>query len=357
MTRFAPPTLYQCPACAGYFKRYVLMSLHFYDDLPEWSDGMSGQWWAKAGAPVGRCPSCAGIVWLEDVADFMPAPIKPWPIGSVDRLWYHIIGDRRGRLREEREWAALPLAIREAESIDGLRSAQDFIEALVELAVDETDREIYLRRRLLLASNDHLRRRMDQPPAGTQPAVAPAVALANKLCLLELVESDPERQVERGELLRQLGRFDEAVAVLKAVKPDGYNEVMAVKIERLARAGIAELQDLNVASPRSLSVDGANHAQPGGIGDDREHLTITASAGSGSSCKSSKRRFLDERADDYIIPSFLLPETRRSPGTGLARRGKGAPDRRIRYTLPDHARTLRGRLMQAIVDRLHRNGD
>lgn len=72
-----------------------------------------------------------------------------------------------------------------------------------------------------------------------------ADALANSLRLLELFEHDPARQVERGELLRQLGRFDDAVAVLKAVKPDGYSEVRAIKIERLARECIAELRLLS----------------------------------------------------------------------------------------------------------------
>ena len=62
---------------------------------------------------------------------------------------------------------------------------------------------------------------------------------------MALLENDPEWQVERGELLPQLGLFDDAVAVLKAVRSDGYNEVKAVKIERLAQALIAELQAID----------------------------------------------------------------------------------------------------------------
>jgi Flp pilus assembly protein TadD len=74
--------------------------------------------------------------------------------------------------------------------------------------------------------------------------VAPTEARTNILRLLELVENDPEWQVERGELLRQLGRFDEAVAVLKAVKLDGHSEVKASKIQRLAQAGHTKLASL-----------------------------------------------------------------------------------------------------------------
>lgn len=244
MTRFAPPNLYQCPACASYFKRFGFRSLFFDDAIPEWSDGKNCNWWAHASGAVGRCPACAGIIWLEDAEELMSAPIKPWPIGSIDRLWYRITGDRRGRLREEREWHALPRAIREAESIDRLAGVQDFIEALAALSADETDREIYLRRRLWWASNDHLRQHSGDATTTLSPTVAVDVTRANAQRLLELIQLDPDAQVARGELLRQLGRFDEAVAVLKAVKPDGYNEVKAVKIERLAQARNAELSML-----------------------------------------------------------------------------------------------------------------
>ena len=244
MTRFAPPTLYQCPSCAGYFTRSGFRSLFFVDAVPDWSDGKNDNWWARASGSVGRCPSCVGIIWIEDSVKLIRAPQKPRPIGAASRLWHLMTGDRSGRLQDEREWAALPREIKEAERIDGLDSAKDFMDALANLPPDGDDREVYLRRRLWWASNDHLRRRTDEVPAGTQPAVAPAVAQANKLRLLELFESDPDNQVERGELLRQLGRFDEAVAVLKAVKPNGYSEVMAMKIERLAAARRAELQDL-----------------------------------------------------------------------------------------------------------------
>lgn len=244
MTRFAPPTLYQCPACAGYFKHYVLRSLFFDDAVPEWSDGKNSNWWAHASGSVGRCPSCTGIVWIEDAVDLMPAPTEPRRIGPLARIWHHITGDSGGRLRDEHDWHALPADIRQAERIDGLHHAHDLIDALLALPPDALSREVYLRRRLWWASNDHLR--SDQNAACVAlPSVTEEMADANMQRLLELIEHDPEAQVTCGELLRQLGRFDEAVAVLKAVAPDGHSEVNAVKIERLARERIAELQNLN----------------------------------------------------------------------------------------------------------------
>lgn len=244
MTQLSAPTVHQCPVCTGYFTRYVLTFLHFYDDVPNWSDGKSGQWWTGIGGPVGRCPACRSVVWIDDATTVMRAPRKPRPIGATARLWHRVTGDRSDRLLEEREWTALPREIKEAKQIDGLQNAQDFIDALALVSPDATDREVYLRRHLWWEANDYKRLRADGTPVALHPVVVPAEARANVLRLLELFEKDPEQQVERGELLRQLGRFEEAVAVLKAVKPNGYSEVKAVKIQRLAEIRNAELQAL-----------------------------------------------------------------------------------------------------------------
>lgn len=97
------------------------------------------------------------------------------------------------------------------------------------------DREVYVRRRPWWASNDHRHLRVDGAPIALHPTVDPAQAHTNVLRILELFANDSSKRVEPGKLLRQLRRFDEAVAVLKAVKPDGQSEVKANKIQRLAR--------------------------------------------------------------------------------------------------------------------------
>ena len=160
MTRFAPPDLHQCPACAGYFKRDALISLHFADDVPEWSDGKCGQWWAGASGHVGRCPACSGIVWIDDATVVMEALFAPRPIGAVARVRYYITGDRSGRLQEERDWHTLPPAIQQAKSIDGLVHAEDLIEALATVAPGSPEREVHLRCRLLVG--------IQRPPAGAE---------------------------------------------------------------------------------------------------------------------------------------------------------------------------------------------
>lgn len=235
MTRLSAPTVYQCSFCAKYFTRSVLTFLHFHDDVPEWSDGMNGQWWAGIGAPVGRCPVCDKVIWVDDAKKVMAFPQETKPIGAVARLWHRVTSDRKGRLRDEWDWIALPREIKEAGRIIGLQSIQDFLDAMVVLPKGIIDREIYVRRRLWWAFNDHLRLSGDETSLSSLCEVSLTSARANMLHLLHLIEHDPCRQVERGELLRELGRFDEAVAVLDAVPPDGYNEVRASQIAKLAR--------------------------------------------------------------------------------------------------------------------------
>lgn len=83
------------------------------------------------------------------------------------------------------------------------------------------------------------------------PTVPPFDEQANMEALLELLEyiEMKERDIlQKGELLRLLGRFDEAIAVLRAVPPDGHSEVQASMIERLARAGDRQVRLLSQES-------------------------------------------------------------------------------------------------------------
>jgi hypothetical protein len=55
-------------------------------------------------------------------------------------------------------------------------------------------------------------------------------------------EVQPWNLIEQGELLRWLGRFDEAVAILKVVSPDGRSEVRAVRWRNLHEAAMRKWQ-------------------------------------------------------------------------------------------------------------------
>jgi hypothetical protein len=213
MTRLSPPTLYRCPACAGYFTRSVLTFLHFYDDVPEWSDGKNEQWWAGIGGPAGRCPACLTVVWVETDTALKREHWEPQAISRWSRLWHLVTGDRTGRLQEEREWASLPREMREAERLDSLNTAQDYIDALAQIVPLVPERERYLRRKLWWASNDHLRRESGAP------ALEANAARHNMERLLALLPSTAS-VLERVELYRQLGRFQEALDLIPSAPPE-----------------------------------------------------------------------------------------------------------------------------------------
>ena len=217
MTQLSGPTLHRCPACNGYFTRSILTFLHFYDDVPSWSDGKNEQWWAGIGSPAGRCPTCSMILWIDDADALMPAPEKPAALSALARLWHLLTGDRSGKLKGEREWSSLPREIKEAARFIRLSTVQDYIDALAHIASLLPDQEEYLRRKLWWASNDHHRR------GSGGPELEVKAARANMERLLALLPSDAWT-LERVELYRQLGRFQEALNLIPSIPPDQWRK-------------------------------------------------------------------------------------------------------------------------------------
>jgi len=104
---------------------------------------------------------------------------------------------------------------------------------------------LWLRRRIWWQLNDRYRERSDGTPYPNVPTLPAHEERANMEALFALlVQADTEDRdmVQMGELLRLLGRFDEAIAVLRAVPPDGRSEIRASMIERLARADDVRVQ-------------------------------------------------------------------------------------------------------------------
>jgi hypothetical protein len=107
--------------------------------------------------------------------------------------------------------------IKEAERLVGLNTTQDYLDALTQSIPLLPDREEYLRRKLWWASNDYLRRESNTP---TLEANA---ARANMTRLLDLLPTTG-RTLERVELYRQLGRFQEALDLIPSVPSDQWVE-------------------------------------------------------------------------------------------------------------------------------------
>ncbi|QJE00482.1 hypothetical protein HH212_11005 [Massilia forsythiae] len=107
---------------------------------------------------------------------------------------------------------------------------------------------LWLRKRIWWDLNDRYRRRADGSPWPGLPNWPVAAERKNMEVMLHMLqdgEARPGCMIQQGELLRLLGRFDEAIAVLRAVPVDGHSEVRAVKIEKLARGCDSLVRELS----------------------------------------------------------------------------------------------------------------
>jgi hypothetical protein len=210
MSRASAPAVYQCPDCAAFLLQARPGLFHF-SGRPEWSDDSPSTRYR----PLVKCPACLGIFWLEDIE----------PLGELQR--------------EPKPSLAVPAGWESASYLAAV-DFDDVTFVLQHSAGLGHERLVWLRRHIWWSLNDRQRTRSDGTPVPDVPSIASADEQANQealLALLQQCELQARDRVDAGELLRQLGRFDEAIAVLRSVVPDGHSEVRASKIERLARKG------------------------------------------------------------------------------------------------------------------------
>lgn len=234
MTRFATPSIRICPGCNAFFLRPRFRSVNFYG-AQDWSDATPTMWWRQE--PLVRCHACAALFWMEDVETAGVMPETPRTIGSLTRKWLRWRGDPEGQLQGQEDWSEAMRLWGSAQYIGSV----DFDDVAYVLARSKgvsRDRILWLRNRIWWRLNDRYRVRDDGSLLPGVPTWPVAVERTNMEVILDMLQDgEPQswHMIQQGELLRLLGRFDEAVAVLKAVPADGHSEVRAVKIERLAR--------------------------------------------------------------------------------------------------------------------------
>jgi hypothetical protein len=182
---------------------------------------------------------------VEDATALMPAPQQPRALGMLPRLWHLLTGDQRGRLQAERGWSSLPREIKNAGRLTMLGTAIDYIEALAVVPL-QPHREEYLRRKLWWASNDHLRME------SSDTALEANAARANMERLLALLPADG-RTLERVELYRQLGRFQEALDLIPSIAREQWREAQLQR--QWAEAGDSTMK--NIPPQSATSAGGA----------------------------------------------------------------------------------------------------
>ena len=244
MTSFQSPAVHSCPGCDVFFLRRRVSTINFLD-AQDWSDGMPTVWWKQE--PLVRCGTCAALFWLDDTEPVGIMPERPRPIGRLTRAWMRWRGDPEGRFRHEEEWSHALALWGSARYIDNV-NFDDVAYVLARSERVSRDRLLWLRKRIWWGLNDRYRNRDDGTPFPDVPSWPEADERANMEAILDMLQEGevlPGGMIQQGELLRLLGRFDEAVAVLRAVPADGRGEVRAVKIESLARSGDTQVRLLS----------------------------------------------------------------------------------------------------------------
>lgn len=247
MTSFSSPSVHACPGCDVFFLRRRLRSFNFFG-ARDWSDGVPSMWWRQE--PLVRCSACAALFWLEDIEPVGIMPDAPRPIGRFIRAWLRWRGDPQGLLHSEEEWGRAMASWGQAGYIGSVKF-DDVMYVLARSKGISRARVLWLRKRIWWDLNDRYRTRQDGSPIPDVPTWPQALERSNMEAILAMLregDGHPTDMIEQGELLRELGRFDEAIAMLKAVPADGHSEVRAIKIEQLAGRGDSQVRELHPAT-------------------------------------------------------------------------------------------------------------
>ena len=187
------------------------------------------------------CPVCSIALWNDDLQALGILPRKPPGLSWVARMLAIWNGDKDGHLQAIREWEDIPSEWKAAEHGRSLKYS-DLQCALRDASALSSDREMFIRRRMWWATNDHTRLRSDATSVLKQPVADDADRKANMMRMIELHDATGTGISERAELLRQLGRFDDAILLLKSGAPEIRASADAAWILRWAKAGDADLK-------------------------------------------------------------------------------------------------------------------
>lgn len=241
MTRFAAPDVYQCPNCSGYLLWAGLMSFNTYGITTSWSDGAAPLTGILDSCSVSCCPSCSAVLWKSDLEALGVLPDEPRPIGRLTRMLAGWNGDKHGHLRAEREWKELPDEWKVAERGKWV-DYHVLQHALTNKVAANHGRELFLRRRMWWATNNHIRLHSDGSRVTEVPVAPEEDRRANMLRMIEIHEAAGSGLAERAELLRQLGRFDDAIRLLTSGAAEIRASTTAAWTLGWAKAGDAEVK-------------------------------------------------------------------------------------------------------------------
>ncbi|MHB0986882.1 MAG: hypothetical protein ACYC05_15000 [Sulfuricella sp.] len=222
MTSFARPFVLKCPKCGNHVLRRRLASFNDFGAMG-WSDGCTSIWVLNAISQLGKCPWCKSLFWLDDADAVGVLPREPLPVSWAMRLILRLTGDKYGQLERERKWQETPEEWKSAKDVD-YPSLDDWWAALENTNTLTPAREMLVRRQLWWQGNDHLRLNRDGKPCSSEPELNDRQIRDNLEALYGLcVAAEKPDRIEIAEILRELGRFDEALALLESIEVDDDN--------------------------------------------------------------------------------------------------------------------------------------
>lgn len=241
MTSFAQPLVIQCPKCRSSLYRRRLQSFNDFGAMG-WSDGYTSIFGLNSVSNLGRCGHCRKVFWLDDADELGILPKESPPISAFSRIYHRLTGDSSGVLERERIWNETPWEWKSAKPAE----TPDFFDlktALGDIDSLSPEREVWVRRALWFRGNDHHRLNREGKPHRDQPRMSEDEVRQNMQALLALVEQGLDSPLmEKGELLRELGRFDEAVTALSSI--DGDFRAQAELIAGFARSGDSVVREV-----------------------------------------------------------------------------------------------------------------
>ncbi|MBL8421314.1 MAG: hypothetical protein JNK92_11840 [Dechloromonas sp.] len=210
MTRFVEPAVLACPICESPVLKTRLASFNDFGAV-YWSDNYASIVGLGSTGPIVCCPVCEGMFWTEDAKQLGIMPKYP---ESLKWSWLRrkLASDMESVAAAESAWKSKPDSWDWAGNLQQPRG-RELLWALEHVPGSNQEREIFIRTKLWWAGNAPLRGHKSGSPMTTDQEQQ------NMAALLKLKRGMPPEKRDlllEGELLREMGCFEEAISILEA---------------------------------------------------------------------------------------------------------------------------------------------
>ena len=221
-----PDQIIECPECKALAKVSTLASGNTFG-ARWWTDGKVDAPMLPEQPAITKCTACGDFYWLSDA-------------NVVGECFDGYIYERSGFEPSEQE--KIPDDWDKAGWIGAL-TEEELVEAIAAGAAHSREQELYLRIRLWWATNEPFRDREGDDPDQVL-LLRSAVGTTNLERLLNLLNlEEPDEQIMKAEVARELGRFDEALLILESgVSPE--LEDVAALIRKFAQEGDSMVKEV-----------------------------------------------------------------------------------------------------------------